>query len=71
MKKNIFQLKSYSLTELSNLYNVSIRTMKKWMIPFEHEFGAKFGRYYTINQVRIIFERLGLPCEIEIYCLIN
>ena len=66
MKKNIIQLKPYSLVDLAKLYTVCDRTMKKWIKPFEHEVGEKNGRYYSISQVKIIFDKLGLPSEIEI-----
>ena len=66
MKTNIVRLKPYSLTELSKLYDVCIRTMKKWLEPFEAEVGAKRGRYYTISQVKIIFEKIGVPGEIVV-----
>ena len=66
MKTNIVRLKPYSLTELSKLYDVCIRTMKKWLGPFEAEVGAKCGRYYTITQVKIIFEKIGVPGEIVV-----
>ena len=66
MKTNTIALKPYSLTELSGLYQVCTRTMKKWMQPFEESVGEKLGRYYTITQVKIIFEKLGLPGEIVV-----
>ena len=66
MKKNIIQLKPYSLGELAKIYSVCDRTMKKWIKPFEQEIGKKNGRYYSISQVKIIFDKLGLPSEIEI-----
>jgi len=66
MKKNTIQLKPYSLVELAKLYTICDRTMKKWIKPFEQEVGEKNGRYYSINQVKIIFDKLGLPSEIEI-----
>lgn len=66
MKKNTIQLKPYSLVDLAKLYTVCDRTMKKWIKPFEQEVGEKNGRYYSISQVKIIFEKLGLPSEIEI-----
>ena len=66
MKKNTIQLKPYSLVELARLYTVCDRTMKKWIKPFEQEVGEKNGRYYSISQVKIIFDKLGLPSEIEI-----
>jgi len=66
MKKNTIQLKPYSLVDLAKLYTVCDRTMKKWIKPFEQEVGEKNGRYYSISQVKIIFDKLGLPCEIEV-----
>jgi hypothetical protein len=66
MKKNTIQLKPYSLVDLAKLYTVCDRTMKKWIKPFEQEVGEKNGRYYSISQVKIIFDKLGLPSEIEI-----
>lgn len=58
-------LKPYSLAELSVFYNVCDRTMKKWLRPFQAEIGEKQGRYYTINQVKTIFGKLGLPGDYE------
>ena len=66
MKKNTIQLKPYSLRELAKLYTICDRTMKKWIKPFEQEVGEKNGRYYTVSQVKIIFDKLGLPSEIEL-----
>ena len=58
-------LKPYSLTELSKLYSVCIKTMKRWMKPFLAEIGEKNGRFYTISQVKIIFSKIGLPGQIS------
>lgn len=41
MKTIPVSLKLYSLTELSGLYQVCTRTMKKWMLPFDKEIGDK------------------------------
>jgi hypothetical protein len=54
------------MAELARLYCVCDRTFKKWIAPFAEEIGLKPGRYYTISQVKIIFEKLGLPGEIQI-----
>lgn len=54
-------LKPYTLTELAGLYNVNYKTLREWIKPFEAEIGKKIGRFYTIPQVRIIFEKLELP----------
>ena len=58
------KLKPYTVLELARLYGVSDRTMKKWIKPFEAEIGIKIGYFYTIAQVKIIFERLGTPGDI-------
>lgn len=63
---NTIQLKAYSTGELAKLYGVSWRTLKKWIAPFEAEIGERRGRFYTITQVRIIFDKLSLPATIGI-----
>ena len=65
MKTTSIPLKPYSLTELSKLYSVCIKTIKKWMKPFSEEIGEKNGRFYTINQVKLIFSKICLPGEIS------
>ena len=62
---NVVEIKPYSLTELSNLYDVSNRTMKNWIAPHSAFVGEKIGRLYTTLQVKIIFEKLGLPGKAE------
>lgn len=64
--KNTIQLKPYTVLELARIYGVSDRTMKKWIRPFENEVGTKIGYFYTVVQVKIIFEKLGIPGEIEV-----
>lgn len=64
-QKPMIQLKPYTLCEISKLYGVDWRTLKMWIQPFLKEIGDKRGRYYTIPQVRIIFEKLELPSLIE------
>jgi hypothetical protein len=59
------EIKPYSLTELSAIYGVTNRTIKNWIIPHEETIGNKIGRLYTALQVKIIFEKLGLPSSIE------
>lgn len=61
MKDDCFILKCYSAQELADIYEVNIRTFKKWLTPFYHRIGEKAGRYYTIAQVKIIIECLGVP----------
>lgn len=61
------RLDRYSVKELSGFYNVCHRTMKRWIEPFVPEIGKKNGRYYNANQVKIIFDKLGMPGDYELY----
>lgn len=56
-----FELKAYSKKELAEKYQISVRTLNSWLKPFEEKIGAKRGRYYTVNQVKLILESIGLP----------
>ena len=58
---NKILLRVYSPCELAKLYGVSTRTFSKWLKPFLSEIGERCGRFYTIRQVKIIFEKLCLP----------
>lgn len=72
-KKNMNQTKALSNTgqeqvakpctvkELAAMYNVSTKTIRKWLLPHQASIGPKTGWYFTTLQVRIIFERLGAP----------
>lgn len=57
------QLKPYSVTELAKIYGVCNRTFKKWVNEIK-EVGPKNGRYYSIPQVKIIFQNLKIPTNI-------
>lgn len=52
-------VKPYNTKELANLYGISRDTMKKW-IDRINDLGVH-GNYFTINQVKRIFEHLGTP----------
>ena len=54
-------VKPYTLTELSKIYGVCTRTLKKWINEFKDDVGVKKGRYYTIPQVKVIFHNLCFP----------
>jgi transposase-like protein len=55
------EIKHYSTKELARFYGVCDKTLLKWMKPFTADIGEKQGRYYTVAQVTIIFEKLGTP----------
>lgn len=59
--ENSIELRPHNLKELMALYKISYKTLKKWLKPFERELGERVGYYYTIPQVKKIFEFLGIP----------
>ena len=61
MKPTIREVKPYTHKELSDYYGVSNKTFKKWLLPFSIQIGKKNGRYYSVTQVKIILEVLGIP----------
>ena len=58
-------VKTYSVKEIAGLYSISNKTLKKWLTPFEKEIGERQGYFYYPKQVKVIFDKLGLP-EIRI-----
>jgi hypothetical protein len=71
MKQNVstgpkVQLKAYSTKEVAEFYGICERTMKTWLIPYQNEIGPRMGRFYTPKQVKIIFEKLGIPQLLEL-----
>ena len=60
-------IKPASTTELAGMYSVCNKTFLKWIKPFAEEIGEKRGRFFTVLQVKMIFEKLGRPEEIENY----
>lgn len=63
--KRIVELKSYSIGELSKLYDQSVKTMNRWLKPHNDIIGKREGRYYTVKQVKKIFELIGLPKDYD------
>lgn len=55
------EVKHYSTKELAKFYGVCDKTLLKWMKPFTNDIGQRQGRYFTVAQVKIIFEKLGEP----------
>jgi transposase-like protein len=61
MNKQVIEVKPYTVKELSNMYGISDKTLRKWLKPFEESIGMKNGHYFTTLQVQIIFSKLGVP----------
>jgi hypothetical protein len=60
-----FKIKPTSVGELCNIYSVSYRILRIWLLPHEERIGKRLGYMYSAKQVEIIFEVLGLPKVIE------
>jgi len=58
-----FTLTPLTTSQLSGLYGVTRKTLNKWLAPFSSVIGEKIGRFYNVAQVKIIFNRLGVPNE--------
>ncbi|GAC1385131.1 MAG: hypothetical protein NVSMB45_13550 [Ginsengibacter sp.] len=54
-------VKPLCIRELSLIYGVSYKTMTLWLRDLRAEIGFKRGRYFTVKQVGIIFQNLGVP----------
>lgn len=47
-----------NIKQLAVRWNVSVRTVKKWIKPFESELGPVTGYLFTPRQVAIILSHL-------------
>lgn len=63
--KVLFELRAYNTAELAKLYKVNYRTFNRWLKPHRPLIGERVGHMYTVNQVLIIINRLGLPGDLE------
>jgi len=63
---NTFILRSYTVAELAEIYEISVPTMRKWLLPFKSEIGVRPGHAYNPKQVQLIIDRLGVPSTIQI-----
>ncbi len=60
-KNTHLSIKPYTLKELSEIYKVCTPTFKKMLEPYEQLLGEHTGRYYSITQVKLIFQYIDLP----------
>lgn len=60
-----FVLRAYTPKEMRNLYGVSPHIFKKWIEDFQDEIGELKANSYTISQVKIIIDKLGVPGIVE------
>lgn len=67
MKRNyvVKDVKPYTMKELCKIYQVSDKTMRKWLLPFADQIGKRQGHIYNVAQVVVIFKNLGVPGVLE------
>jgi hypothetical protein len=61
----IKDVKPYTMKELCEIYQVSDKTMRKWLQPFSEQIGKRQGHIYNVAQVVTIFSNLGVPSVLE------
>ncbi|MFN8314725.1 MAG: hypothetical protein U0289_18100 [Cyclobacteriaceae bacterium] len=55
------QIRPYTFKELNLMYGCSAKTFRKWLRKIDSDLGPRMGNFYNPRQVRIIFEKLGVP----------
>jgi hypothetical protein len=67
MKRNFLvkDVKPYTMKELCEIYQVSDKTMRKWLEPFNDQIGKRQGHIYNVAQIVTIFTNLGVPGILE------
>jgi hypothetical protein len=65
MKPVVKQIRPCTQKELSNLYGVCKQTFSKWLIPFKEKIGERTGHFYSVEQVKAIFQLLGMPENLD------
>ena len=64
--KKLIEIKPYNVKELAAIYGVDRRIMSGWLKEHRNAIGKKTGQLFTVLQVEIIFELLGLPSQKEL-----
>ena len=63
-EKNETIIKPLITKELAALYDVCPKTFRKWISPFKEAIGKREGNYFSVKQVKIIFDKLDLPSKL-------
>lgn len=71
LKRTIISVRPYSRKELTALYGVSCRTLRNWLNPLKKELGERKGHMYSVKQIEIIFDVLGVPYTYEVVSSLN
>ena len=66
IKVKTVALKSYTIKEIRELFGISARTWREWIRPYRKEVNIGKSLVLNIKQVQFIFEKFGVPGEIEV-----
>ena len=72
VKRNYFNaegnliIKPYQLQHLGEIYEVHPRTVRRWIDKLVPQIGKKKVKYFTIEEVILIVNAIGLPQIIEL-----
>lgn len=61
VEKQNMVLRPCTVKELAAFYRVSAPTFRRWLERFQEEIGERIGHFYMVPQVKIIFEKFGVP----------
>jgi hypothetical protein len=63
-ERTVIRVMPYTTKQLSVIYKVDRRTFYKWLNDFKNDLGKRNGYYWSIPQVKMIFQKLSLPANI-------
>ena len=59
-------IKPYQLQHLGEIYDVHPRTVRRWIDKLVPQIGKKKVKYFTIEEVKLIVNAIGLPQIVEL-----
>lgn len=65
-KRRTLHIKEYTLQDLADVYEMSKYRMRCRIAKYKKQIGKREGYFYEIEQVRIIFQLIPLPSDIDI-----
>ncbi len=54
-------IKPYRLMDLTIIFDVSEKTLRRWIREYQEEIGERNGFYYSAAQVTIMLNKFGRP----------
>ena len=62
-REQLITIRPLTPGELADLYKVSKKTLRSWLLRHRELIGERVAKYYTTLQVRRIYECIGSPGE--------